>query len=63
MRFSRDLGGIISGEIKDNGTEHDKLTAQSIVRHGPGIIMSYIQLGIEIFKVYEFYQGRNLNEE
>ena len=56
---ARYLDRIVSGHIRDNGTDTDQLTAASIVRHGPGIIFSFIKLGIDVFKVHEFYTGKS----
>jgi hypothetical protein len=61
VRAARLLEMIIDGQIKDNGTEIDKLCAQSIKRHGPGIIISYYRLGIDPEKAVNFYKGRSQN--
>jgi hypothetical protein len=58
QRADRILEMFVAGQIKDNGTDIDRLAAASIVRHGPGIIISLIRLGIDISKVYEFCTGR-----
>ena len=57
VKAARLLDRIVTGDLRDNGTDYDKLTAASIRRHGPGIIMSYIQLGIDVHKVYDYYKG------
>jgi hypothetical protein len=51
------LEKIVEGEIKDNGSEYDKLSAESIRRKGPSIIISYYQLGIDPEKAVNFYKG------
>ena len=58
IRTAKILDDIVEGRLKDNGTDNDRLTAESIKRHGPGIIISFIQLGIDVFKVYDFYIGK-----
>lgn len=58
IKAARLLDDIVEGRLKDNGTDNDRLTAESIKRHGPGIITSFIQLGIDVFKVYDFYTGK-----
>ena len=57
VKAARLLDQIVAGNIRDNGTDYDRLTAASIKRHGPGIIISYIQLGIDVHKVYDYYKG------
>ena len=48
---------IVAGQIEGDGAEDDRLSMESIKRHGPGIIISFIKLGIDVFKVHEFYTG------
>lgn len=57
-RAARLMEMIVEGQIENNGSDIDQLSAASIKRHGPGIIISFIQLGIDVFKVHEFYMGR-----
>ena len=57
VRAARLLDRIVAGDLRDNGSDTDKLTAASIKRHGPGIIISYIQLGVDVHKVYDYYKG------
>ena len=54
---ARLLERIVEGDIKDNGTEYDQLSAESIRRKGPSIIISYYQLGIDPEKAVNFYKG------
>jgi hypothetical protein len=56
VKAAKLLSDIVDGNLRDNGTDTDRLTAESIKRHGPGIIISFIQLGIDVFKVYDFYK-------
>ena len=63
-RAARLLDRIVAGDLLDNGTDGDRLAAESIKRHGPGIVVSFIRLGVDVFKVHKFYTGdsRNGNE-
>ena len=63
VKASRLLSDIVDGNLRDTGTDDDRLAAASIKRHGPGIIISFIQLGIDVFKVYDFYKGDNQNDK
>jgi hypothetical protein len=54
---ARLLERIVEGDIKDNGSEYDRLSAESIRRKGPSIIISYYQLGIDPEKAVNFYKG------
>lgn len=58
-KAARFLDRIVSGDIKDNGTQEDKLFAQSIIRQGPGIIINFMRLGIDLKKAEEFYHGNS----
>jgi hypothetical protein len=59
--LSRGLEGIIDGRVKSEGP-YDNLFAESIKRKGPGIIMSYYQLGIDPQKAIDFYHGRKSDD-
>ena len=59
VRAARLLDQIVTGSLKDNGTDYDKLTAASIRRHLPGIVGSAIQLGIDVRKVEAYFKGAN----
>lgn len=54
---ARKLEAIVEGRIKDDGSEYDKLSAESIKRHGPSFIISFYQLGIDPQKAVDFYKG------
>ena len=54
---ARKLEAIVEGRIKDNGSEYDRLSAETIKRHGPSFIISYYQLGIDPQKAVNFYKG------
>ena len=56
-RAARVLELIVAGQIKGNECEDYRFYMESITRHGPGIIISFIQLGLDVFKVHEFYTG------
>ena len=60
---ARGLERIVEGDVKDNGTDLDGLFAQAIRRHGPSIIISYFQLGIDPEKAIDFYKGENQNAQ
>ena len=60
---ARKLEAIVEGRIKDNGSEYDKLSAESIKRHGPSFIISYYQLGIDPQKAVNFYKGEKTHNE
>ena len=57
-KASRLLERIVDGNLKDNGTEYDRLSAASINAHGPGIIISLYRLGIDPEKAVSFYLGK-----
>ena len=57
---ARLLERIVEGDIEDNGTEYDRLSAESIRRYGPSIIISYYQLGIDPEKAVNFYKGEKV---
>jgi hypothetical protein len=59
VKAAKMLSDIVEGNLRDTGTDDDRLAAESIKRHGPGIIISFIQLGIDVHKVYDFYAGEN----
>ena len=60
---ARGLERIVEGDVKDNGTDLDGLFAQAIRRHGPSIIISYYQIGIDPEGVIDFYKGGNQNAQ
>ena len=59
VKAARLLEQIVAGNIRDNGTDYDKLAAASIRRHLPGIVGSAVRLGIDVRKVDDFFQGRH----
>lgn len=58
-KASKYLERIVEGSLKDNGTDDDRLSAESIRRHGPSIIISFYQLGIDPEKAVNFYKGEH----
>jgi hypothetical protein len=54
---ARGLEAIVEGRVKGEG-KFDSLQAATIRRKGPGIIISYYQLGIDPQKAVDFYHGR-----
>ena len=60
---ARGLYRIIECDVNDNCTDLDGLFAQAIRRHGPSIIISYYQIGIDPEGVIDFYKGGNQNAQ